>query len=363
MKTHVEVSSTVELTPRVRQMAGLFDVPLEDKATLAWDHSLPLEEREWNVGMLVGPSGAGKSTMAGQLWPGRVVTGFDWPEGLSLLDGFPQGLGIRDVTGLLTSVGLGSPPAWMRPFRTLSTGEAFRATIARALAETADGLTVIDEFTSVVDRQVAKVASHTVQKAIRRAGRQLIAVTCHYDVEDWLQPDWVYDVAAGEFSWRSVQRHPPIRLEVRECDRSLWPVFARHHYLSTRLHGGAVCHAAYVEGRPVAFTSYLYFPHPRTKNIKMAHRLVVLPDWQGLGISGRLADWCGQWLWDQKFRYRFTVAHPAMIGYFAGSPRWRETTQQKRAIHTSTTHKGLRARQLETRTLGLRAFEYTAPRR
>jgi ABC-type ATPase with predicted acetyltransferase domain len=35
----------------------------------------------------------------------------------------------------------------------------------------------VDEFTSVVDRQVAKVASHTVQKAVRRQSRQLVAVT------------------------------------------------------------------------------------------------------------------------------------------------------------------------------------------
>jgi ABC-type ATPase with predicted acetyltransferase domain len=69
--------------------------------------------------------------------------------------------------------------------------------MARALSEDTD-MVVIDEFTSVVDRQVAQVASHTVQKAVRRTpGRQFVAVTCHYDVTDWLQPDWVYDVAAG----------------------------------------------------------------------------------------------------------------------------------------------------------------------
>jgi GNAT superfamily N-acetyltransferase len=365
VKSHVEVSSAIDLTPRVRQMAGLFDVPLAEKATLAWDHELPLEDREWNIGLVTGPSGGGKSVMAGQLWPGRVVTSFDWPHDRSLLDGFPDGLGIKDVTGLLTSVGLGSPPAWMRPYRTLSTGEAFRATIARALAE-ADGLVVVDEFTSVVDRQVAKVASHAVQKAVRRAGRQLIALTCHYDVEDWLQPDWSYDVATGEFSWRLVQPHPPIRLEVRECPRSLWRVFGRHHYLSADLHPTAKCFAAYAEGRPVAFASYMMFPHPKTRNIRMGHRMVVLPDWQGLGISGRLSDWLGQYLWDQGLRYRHVIAHPAMVKFHMTSPRWRETSKPPRHLGTGMTDTGLRGgmreRQMKTRSLGTHSFEYVAPR-
>ena len=113
--------------------------------------------------------------------------------------------------GSLGSVGLAFPPAWLRPYRTLSNGEAFRADIARSLAEL-DGLVVVDEFTSVVDRQVAQVASHTVQKAVRKAGRQFVAVTCHYDVADWLQPNWVYDVAAGKFTWRQVQPHPQVQL-------------------------------------------------------------------------------------------------------------------------------------------------------
>ncbi|MEV1247900.1 hypothetical protein [Nonomuraea sp. NPDC049750] len=86
-------------------------------------------------------------------------------------------MSIKDIVALLGAVGLSSPPAWLRPYRTLSNGEAFRASIARALAESGD-LVVIDEFTSVVDRQVAKVAGmsgwgsacHDDQVVLNRGG-------------------------------------------------------------------------------------------------------------------------------------------------------------------------------------------------
>jgi len=359
----ITLSCPVARSARVLQVSGMFDLPAEAKASLTLRADLPLEDQPWNVGLVTGPSGAGKSSLARHLWPGAVAGEQDWPHDAALVDGFPASMGIKDITGLLSAVGLSSPPAWVKPFRVLSNGEAFRASIARALAEQ-DGLVVVDEFTSVVDRQVAKVASHAVQKHVRRSGRQLIAVTCHYDVTEWLQPDWCYDVAAGSFSWRSVQRHPPIGLDVAPCDRRLWPVFSRHHYLSADLHRSARCLAAWHDGRPVAFAAYMHFPHPTARNIKVSHRVVVLPDWQGLGIGGRLSEWLGQSLHEQGFRFRATTAHPARIAYYARSPRWRaDRAKTAPGGHGTRSAGRFRSSQGDLRRLSTRTFEYVPPTR
>lgn len=98
----------------------------------------------------------------------------------------------------LSSVGLASVPSWLKSYHVLSNGEKMRCDLARAILSK-EKLFVFDEFTSVVDRNVAKIGSFAMQKAIRKTDKQFIAVTCHYDVEDWLLPDWVFDTNTMAF--------------------------------------------------------------------------------------------------------------------------------------------------------------------
>ena len=136
--------------------------------------------------------------------------------GLSI-DGFSAG-SIKDITAVLTAVGFSSPPSWIKPYRVLSSGERFRCDLARAILEGGD-LVVFDEFTSVVDRTVARIGSAAVAKAVRRMGRRFVAISCHYDIAAWLEPDWVLDMqsrrprSGGGFGgppsgWTSIDRTP-----------------------------------------------------------------------------------------------------------------------------------------------------------
>src|ERR1043165_245854 len=167
----ITVSSPIHETPRVLQVRGLFDLPEAKTSTQTWDVALPLSEKPWNVGLIVGPSGCGKSTIASRLWPAHEGQHqAPWPKEESLLDAFPDALSIKDITEILSSVGFSSPPAWLRPFHVLSTGQQFRVTLARLIADALahkTGLIVCDEFTSVVDRTVAQIGSAAVARTIR----------------------------------------------------------------------------------------------------------------------------------------------------------------------------------------------------
>lgn len=152
------------------------------------------------IGLIVGPSGCGKTSLLKHIYgePRR----FEW-NAASVIDDFSASLTIEDITGACQAVGFNTVPAWMRPFKHLSNGEQFRVTLARHLVEGDDPITV-DEFTSVVDRQVAKIASHAVQKHVRRKGLRFVACSCHYDIVDWLQPDWLLEPAVMGFERRDV---------------------------------------------------------------------------------------------------------------------------------------------------------------
>ena len=82
---------------------------------------------------------------------------------------------------------------------------------------------VFDEFTSVVDRNVAQVSSLAIQKAIRRSGggKKFVAVTCHYDVQDWLMPDWVFNTDNMTFTTYNVEELKKKDLDLTSrCSRS-----------------------------------------------------------------------------------------------------------------------------------------------
>ena len=178
---HAVVECAVQDTFRVKQVAGMFDLPLDAGSWSSFSVEIPSLEDVWNIGVIVGPSGSGKTTIAKKAFGDRLVDRWEWPLNRSVLDGFPADMGIREITQLLGSVGFSSPPAWLRPFRLLSNGEQFRVHLARTLAERPD-LAVIDEFTSVVDRTVARIGSAAIGRAVRRFNRRLVAVSCHYDI-------------------------------------------------------------------------------------------------------------------------------------------------------------------------------------
>lgn len=326
------VETPIVETVRVQQVRGMFDLPVHRSSRLEWDVDLPLQARPWHIGLIVGPSGCGKTTIARRLFVQEICGEWLRPyedngnpphSAQSLLDEFPAAMGIKEVVALLSAVGLASPPVWLRPMRVLSTGQQFRLRLALLLAQGRVGRPMMfDEYTSVVDRTVAQIGSAAVARAVRQRGLQFVAVTCHEDVEAWLQPDWVYRPAERTFAWRCLRCRPAIVLDIVRCQPSAWPLFAPHHYLSGRLSPTAVCFVASWREQPVAFSAWLPFfgPGPKTRR---EHRTVTLPDFQGVGIGNALSDFMGSLWRGLGYRAISTTTHPAMIQCRKRSRHWR----------------------------------------
>lgn len=324
-RVDVVVETEISRSARAKQLEGMFDVPASERARLEWKVEAPIEAKPWSVGLIVGPSGAGKTACAQALFPKATRARLRW-HGASVVDDFAAALSIEEITAACQSVGFGTIPAWLRPYKVLSTGEKFRVELARRILELPDPI-VVDEFSSVVDRQVAKVASHAVAKYVRKKKRQLVAVSCHFDVIDWLQPDWIFEPARTRFRWRSLQPRPTLSVEIHRVAFTEWQQFARFHYLTPGLMQSAQCFIAYVDGTQASFTALLYRPINKARKanpieIRGFSRTVTLPDWQGLGLAMHLGDTIASALAAMGRRARKYPAHPHYVRALDRSPRW-----------------------------------------
>ncbi|MBI9064887.1 MAG: hypothetical protein JEZ14_23070 [Marinilabiliaceae bacterium] len=172
-----------------------------------WEHiaEIPAEGNDWQIGLIVGPSGSGKTSLGAQIWGDVDIHDLyaGWNNDQPIIDCIAPNDDFKKVTGALSAVGLGDVPAWLRPFGVLSNGEKFRAGLARLICDAPDR-SVIDEFTSVIDRQIAQIGASAFSKSWRRnKEKQVVLLSCHYDIIEWLQPDWVYDTRTGEVKKKS----------------------------------------------------------------------------------------------------------------------------------------------------------------
>lgn len=322
---NVVVESEISNHPRIRQLESMFDVPSQKKQRIEWKGNIPIEKEKWNVGLIVGASGSGKTTVAKELF-GQLKNPEDEikDKTKSVVECFDENSSMEEIAAICQAVGFNTIPAWMRPFNVLSNGEKFRSSLAMQLIKDEE-LLVVDEYSSVIDRQVAQIGSHAVQKYVRKKDKKFVAVSCHYDVIDWLQPDWIFEPHNMSFVRRCLRRRPNVEIKIYRSTYDSWKIFAPFHYLTSELNKAAKCYVLSVNGKPAAFAAMLHRPISQGENHKPiwgCSRLVTLPDYQGLGLAFVLIDEVSSYFANQNKRTRTYPAHPALIRSFDRSKKW-----------------------------------------
>lgn len=193
--------SEIEETFRVKKIMSDFDLNIKNSEE-NFKGTINLDEN-WQIGLIVGASGTGKSTIAKELFNANLIKNFEYIK-KSVIDDMPK-CAVDEITSMFYNVGFGSVPSWLKPYQVLSNGEKMRVDLARSFLE--NDFIVFDEFTSVVDRNVAQTICIALNKYIKKTDKKFIAVGCHYDVIEYLQPNWIFDTNTMQFSFMKAHDH------------------------------------------------------------------------------------------------------------------------------------------------------------
>lgn len=193
----VKLQSEIINSFRAQVAANSLDIDVKKKSI----HHLHIDNinipKEWNIGLIYGASGSGKTTLVTELF-GKEVFDSILDENLPIINQLPKELSYEECAELLNGIGLNSVPCWIRPVKTLSNGQKARASAVLLMCQSKE-IVFIDEWTSVVDRTVAKAMSICISKYAKKHNKKIILLSCHYDILEWINPNWLIDCNKQEF--------------------------------------------------------------------------------------------------------------------------------------------------------------------
>jgi ABC-type lipoprotein export system ATPase subunit/GNAT superfamily N-acetyltransferase len=280
--------------------------------------------------LIVGTSGSGKSTILRTL--GNKQAQFD-PD-TNVIENFSTP---ESGEELLLACGLRTIPAWFRSPATLSNGERHRFEMAMCLDQ---GIDTIDEFTSVVDRDTAKSLALSVRRYYdqQQVKKPLYIASCHRDIVDWLDPDYVYDTDLCVLeNRRALHRlgRPSLTLTIRSTSADYWRYFGKFHYLDTAISKSAHYYVLLLGDKPIGFHAAIHSTNRDIHSYWRGHRTVILPEFQGMGIGTSFSDAIAEIYVSRGMRYFSKTAHPSFGEHREKSPLWRATSTNRKSRKAS----------------------------
>lgn len=328
-KVEVILKSEVSKSFYAVKAAQSLDIDVEKKSV----HHLTIQpniREDFKIGMIIGSSGSGKTTLAKKMFGEDCFKSvFDLDR--SIIDQFDDKYSYDERAIILNSIGLSSVPCWIKPAKTLSNGQRARAEAALAIANSKEDIIVLDEWTSVVDRTVAKVMSHCINKFSKKFDKRIILLSCHFDVIEWVDPDWIINCNDQSFLDRGLlrpeERERKERLEftIRAATRESWKQFSKYHYLNDKIPGGRIFFYGLFHGDgQIGFICFAnYTPkRPNKRWIYHFNRIVIHPDYAGFGLGIKLIT---------ESTKIFLKEHPSakVMGLFSSIPVYKAMIKNK----------------------------------
>ena len=96
-------------------------------------------------------------------------------------------------------------------------------------------------------------------------------------------------------------------------------MFRKYHYLNTEINKTSKSYCMTINNKLAGFMAIITFPHPK-KPYKKVHRLVILPDYQGIGLSKIFLNNVANHT--KKYPFAITTSNPALINMLKKEKDW-----------------------------------------
>lgn len=288
---HILKEIEIKDTFKNNVLKGIFDIDMQ-KIVTEKNHTLYFDEFDFNIGCIIGASGSGKTQLAQEISKRNNIPLIEknvWNDD-SLISNF--NCEVQEAIKFLSKIGLNTQLSYLKPYNILSNGEKFRADLALSIFN--NDYVIIDEFTSLIDRHIAKICCLSIAKLIKKYNKKVIFVSCHNDFLEWLQPCWVYNLNTQEFNNTKdlLWQREKLQFSITKGSKRYWDMFKEYHYLSHSFN--KTCNNIFLlhfNNQTIGFCAFLAMPHPRKKFMKV-HRIVIHPDFQGLNLGVKFLKEC-----------------------------------------------------------------------
>lgn len=110
-------------------------------------------------------------------------------------------------------------------------------------------------------------------------------------------------------------------------NKDIWRVFREHHYLTKEFNKGAFVYLITLDNKVIGFNSILNQPSGTNKFCFRTHRLVILPDYQGLGIGTKFEEFLGETILKQGGKLYLRTTHLRFGRHCNTSKKWIATSR------------------------------------
>jgi len=312
-----DLKSPIVSSFKISAIRGMYG--FDDKETRhIVEANLPDFSDDWKIGVITGPSGSGKSVLS-KKWAGEYYQkSFKWGS-LPIVEEIKAD--VKSICEMFVCVGFSSVPNWLKPYSLLSEGEKMRANLARCLIE--KNIICFDEFSSTVDRHVARIISKSLGRYIRKTDKKFVAISCHEDFINDIQPDWILRVPEKEIKKGAAGKSGTFRFAIGRVENNQWENFRQYHYLDHNLHKAAKCWGCFdMETKNIIGFCAILQCCGWTGRDRIS-RIIILPDYQGIGIGTKFLNSVAKDHFKTGRQLSITTAHPGFIKSLFKNTAWK----------------------------------------